>query len=272
MLAGGVMESAIYTGTIRHRRFRPALHEFTYPLFLAFLDIDRIPELMRVSRLASYERWNWASFRGRDHFGDPRQNLRERLIADAAANDLQLPDGPVFLLTHLRYLGYNFSPVSFFFCFDAGQQLQMIMAEVKNTWAETHNYWMSAANQAGHTNNSSSYLFDKSFHVSPFLGMACQYRWTFTPPGESLVIHSNLAEDGAQTFDATLSLKGEPWSAKSLRRALFRFPLMTAKTVAAIHWEALMLHCKKVPFIPHPGPGRYKKANTHPLGANWSIR
>ena len=85
------MESAIYTGSIRHRRFRPAQHEFTYPIFLAYLDIDRIPELMRVSRLSSYERWNWASFYQRDHFGDAGLSLRERLTQDAAAHDQQLP-------------------------------------------------------------------------------------------------------------------------------------------------------------------------------------
>ena len=266
------MESAIYTGSIRHRRFRPAQHEFTYPIFLAYLDIDRIPELMRVSRLSSYERWNWASFYQRDHFGDAGLSLRERLTQDAAAHDLQLPQGPIFLLTHLRYMGYNFNPVSFFFCFDAGMQLQMVMAEVKNTWAETHNYWMSAANITARSENSSSYTFRKDFHVSPFLGLDCEYRWTFTPPGSSLVIHSNLAEGGAQTFDATLSLTRAPWSAQSLRRALFEYPVMTVKTVMAIHWEAFMLYRKKVPFIPHPGPGRYKAANTRPWGANWSVR
>ncbi len=266
------MESAIYTGTVRHRRFRPVPHEFIYPIFLAYLDIDRIPELMSVSLLSSYERWNWASFYQRDHFGDPRLSLRERLTQDAADHGLQLPDGPVFLLTHLRYLGYNFNPVSFYFCFDAGMQLQMVMAEVKNTWAETHNYWMSAANLSSRSEHSNSYTFRKDFHVSPFLGMDCEYRWTLTPPGESLVVQSNLAEAGQPTFDATLALTRAPWSAQSLRRALFRFPLMTVQTVAAIHWEAFMLHRRKVPFIPHPGPGRYKAANTRPLGANWSVR
>jgi hypothetical protein len=266
------MESAIYTGSIRHRRFRPARHEFTYPIFLAYLDIDRIPELMSVSHLSAYERWNWASYYQRDHFGDVRLSLRERLAQDAAIHGLQVPDGPVFLLTHLRYLGHNFNPVSFFYCYDRGMQLQMVMAEVKNTWGETHNYWMSAMNLAGHSENARSYLFRKDFHVSPFLGLDCEYRWTFTLPGKSLVVQSNLAEDGQPTFDATLSLTRGPWSAKSLRRAFYRYPLMTVKTVTAIHWEALMLYCKKVPFIPHPGPGRYTAANTRPWGANWRVR
>src|SRR3954471_6136794 len=97
-------ESAIYQGTLRHRRFRPARHEFSYSIFMAFLDIDQIPELMNRSAVSSYNRWNWASFDQRDHFGDPSAPLRDRLQADAAAHGIQLPSGPVFLLTHLRYL------------------------------------------------------------------------------------------------------------------------------------------------------------------------
>jgi len=82
------------------------------------LDVDRIPELMRVSPFSSYNRWNWAAFHERDHFGDPRLPLRARLRQDSDAAGLSLPDGPIFLLTHLRYLGYNFNPVSFYYCHD----------------------------------------------------------------------------------------------------------------------------------------------------------
>ena len=113
-----VIDSGLFVGTLRHRRFAPVAHAFTYPLFMALLDIDRMPELMRVSRLTSYNRWNWASFDDRDHLGDPARPLRERLAADAARHGIDLPDGRIFLLTHLRYLGYCFNPVSFFYCFD----------------------------------------------------------------------------------------------------------------------------------------------------------
>ena len=140
-----MLKPGIYTGDLRHRRLGPRPHEFTYRVFLALLDIDRIPELMRVSPFASYNRWNWATFAERDHFGDPRLPLRERLARDAAANGLQLPDGPVFLLTHLRYLGYCFNPISFFYCYTASGELEMVLAEVANTFGERHNYWLSAA-------------------------------------------------------------------------------------------------------------------------------
>ena len=77
------MESGIYRGTLRHRRFFPAAHEFTYPLFMVFLDIDHLPELMRVSPLAGFNKRNWISYQEGDHFGDPRKTLPERVRADA---------------------------------------------------------------------------------------------------------------------------------------------------------------------------------------------
>lgn len=134
------MDSALYTGKLRHRRFSPRAHEFTYPVYMAFLDIDRLPELMRVSRFASYNRWNWTSYDERDHFGDPHIPLRKRLEEDAAKQGIRLPDGQIFLLTHLRYLGYGFNPVSFFYCCDRTGRLAMTLGEVNNTFGESHNY------------------------------------------------------------------------------------------------------------------------------------
>jgi len=266
-----MMESALYFGSLRHRRFSPKNHEFTYPLFMAYLDIDRLPELMQVSRLASYNRWNWASYNERDHFGDPQKPLRQRLAEDAARNSLDLPDGKIFLLTHLRYLGYNFNPVSFFYCHDSAGELHMVMAEVKNTFGETQNYWLSRVCQFGHSDHAVSYEFSKTFHVSPFLGMDCDYRWTFTLPGESLTVQTNVDENNQPVFDGTLNLIRRPWTAEWLRHALVRFPWVTAKTIAAIHFEAVRLYLKGVPVVHHPGPGHFSSANTRPLGASWSI-
>jgi DUF1365 family protein len=271
MDAGSMMESAIYFGSLRHRRFRPARHEFTYPLFMAFLDVDRISELMRVSALSSYNRWNWASFHEADHFGDLRRPLRERIAADAFEHGVQLPDGQIFLLTHLRYLGYNFNPVSFYYCYDRQEKLRAVLAEVNNTFGETRNYWLTSANQTAGAERSHSYEFDKTFHVSPFIGMGCRYAWTFTDPRESLVVQTNVREEGQAIFDGTLSLQRRPWTARWLRHALVRFPWVTAKTVAAIHWQALRLYLKKVPVVHHPGAGEFTPANARHLGANWSI-
>ena len=245
------MQPAIYSGTLRHRRFEPARHDFTYPLFMVFLDVDHIPELMKVSPFTSYNRFNWASFHERDHFGDPSLPLRQRLEADAAKHGIRLPDGPIFLLTHLRYLGYNFNPISLYYCCNREGKLDAILAEVNSTFGETHNYWLSAANQVGRP-DSRIYRCPKAMHVSPFMPMQLDYRFVLPPPGERLIAHMNTLDGEHSSFDATLRLRREPWSGASLRRALVRFPWVTAKVVAAIHWEALRLYSKRVPVFTHP--------------------
>ena len=262
------MESGIYTGTLRHRRFFPAAHEFTYPLFMVFLDIDRLPELMKVSPLAGYNRKRWVSYQERDHFGDPAKTLRERVGQDAARKDVALPDGRIFLLTHLRYLGYNFNPVSFFYCYDRNDELRMVLSEVNNTFGETENYWLTPSVEIPAGKNK-RYRFQKTFHVSPFLKLGHEYDWTFTPPGERLITQSASYEGGKEIFDSTLSLERRDWSRKELHRMLVRFPWMTAKVIAAIHWQALRLLWKRVPVVPHPGAGRFEKATTQVLGASW---
>ncbi|MEO8371624.1 MAG: DUF1365 domain-containing protein [Candidatus Solibacter sp.] len=237
----------VYSGTLRHRRFGPRRHEFSYGVFLALLDIERIPELMRVSRATAYNRWSWASFDERDHFGDPRLPLRERLARDAAAHGRQLPDGPIYLLTHLRYLGYCFNPISLFYCHDAEGRLQMVLAEVCNTFGERHNYWLPAGGSG-----PLRHTLPKQMHVSPFMDMQLDYAFVFTAPGERLTAHMSTIENGATTFDATLTLKREPWSAKAVHRALLRHPWMTLKVIAAIHWEALRLWVKGIPVFTRP--------------------
>lgn len=245
------MQTGIYIGTLRHRRFQPALHEFTYPLFMVLLDIDRIPALMKVSPLAAYNRFAWASFCERDHFGDPSLPLRERLRADAASQGISLPEGPIYLLTHLRYFGYNFNPVSFFYCCNSQGAIEMILAEVNSTFGESRNYWLDATNRIS-SQNSLRYRVPKTMHVSPFMKMALDYTFVFTPPEENLVAYMNTIDDGHTFFDATLELTRRPWSARPLHSALVRHPFVTLKVIAAIHWEALKLYLKKVPVFTKP--------------------
>jgi DUF1365 family protein len=251
------MESAIYFGSVRHRRFEPVRHEFTYPLFMAFLDIDRIPELMKTSRLTSYERFNWATYRESDHFGDPALPLRTRLETDAVNQGICLPDGPIFLLTHLRYLGYNFNPISIYYFYTRSGRLDTMLAEVNSTFGETHNYWLSAGNQVA-SPNSNVYRSRKALHVSPFMPMELDYKFVLSTPGDQLVAHMDTLDGEHRGFDATLTMHREPWNAASIRRALIRFPWITAKVISAIHWEALKLYLKKAPVFTHPARQREK--------------
>jgi hypothetical protein len=245
------LESGIFTGTLRHRRFLPVGHDFTYPLFMVFLDIDQIPALARISPFLSYNHWNWASFDDRDHLGDPHQPLRKRLETDALANGINLPAGPIYLLTHLRYLGYCFNPVSFFYCYDRAGELQTVLAEVNSTFGETRSYWLPGGDRRVRE-GALHFRAPKTMHVSPFMAMDLEYDFILTPPRENLVVHMNTRQHGKVFFDATLKLEKHPWTSESLHRTLFRHPWMTAKVIGAIHWQALRLYFKKVPVFTHP--------------------
>jgi DUF1365 family protein len=246
--------SGIYVGRLRHRRFTPRAHSFAYPTFMVLLDVDRIPSLMRVSRFTSYNRWNWAAFDDRDHLGHPRLALRERLARDAAGVGLSLPDGPIYLLTHLRYAGYCFNPVSFFYCFGGNGRVRSILAEVNNTYGGSHRYWLQPQRDPdGRTFRAST---RKSLYVSPFMPDAMHYDFAFTAPDDRLVAHMTVSPGAAghPVFDATLTLERRPWNAREIRRVLVRHPLETASVIAAIHWQALRLWLKGVPVQPRRTP------------------
>ena len=252
-----IAEPSLYVGSLRHRRFTPLGHEFTYKLFMAWLDIDRIPELMAQSRLTGYNRFRWASFYQRDHFGDAALPLRQRVEQDAREHGATLPDGPIYLLTHLRYLGYCFNPISFYYCYDRGGELGAILAEVNSTFGESRNYWLSPRNLQEPANRL-HYRCAKTMHVSPFLGMDLDYEFALTDPGQTLVAHMNtIGRGGAgKVMDATLTLARRSWNSRNLGVVLLRHPWMTAKVIAAIHWQALLLFLKRVPVFTHPGRRR----------------
>lgn len=221
------------------------------------LDIDHIPELMKKSRWTSYNRFNWASFQERDHFGDPMLSLRQRLENDASSHGILLPDGPIFLVTHLRYLNYCFNPISFYFCYGQDGKLGAVLAAVNSTFGERHNYWLGAQNQQPSA-NSLRYSCPKMLHVSPFMAMNLDYDFVLTEPKDKFVAHMNTIERDAVgetsqcLLDATLTLERQPWTSRNMARALLRHPWMTAKVIGAIHWQALRLFLKRVPVFTHP--------------------
>ena len=174
---------------------------------------------------------------------DESRPLRERLADDAARRGVALPEGRILLLTHLRYLGYCFNPVSFFYCFDADDHLQLVLAEVNNTFGGSQTYWVRPHDRA-----------PKSLYVSPFLQMDLEYVFDFATPGESLVAHMETRNAGGTLLDATLRLDRRAWSAREIRRALVRHPVMTVSVIAGIHREALRLWWKGVPIVPRPSP------------------
>ncbi|MGB5986381.1 MAG: DUF1365 domain-containing protein [Desulfobacterales bacterium] len=249
------MKSSIYEGTIRHRRFRPRANVFQYRLFFMYLDLAELPELFELHPLWSLERLNVATFRRRDHFGDPAIPLDQAVRDLVQTHTGCRPQGPIRLLTHLRYFGYCFNPASFYYCFDpADTRVETQVLEIHNTpWLERHCYVLDQARNEHPFENWRRYRLDKVFHVSPFIDMNIRYDMRLSIPGETLGVHIIDCHEGEKLFDATLRLRRRALSRHALSRALIKYPALTLKVSAMIYWQALRLTLKGAPFFTHPG-------------------
>lgn len=247
------MKSCVYEGTVRHRRTAPVHHAFRYRIFMMYLDLAELPNLFRGRYLWSAHRPNLAWFSQADHLGNLLFPLDRNVRDLVELKTGRRPAGPIRLLTHLRYFGYGFNPVSVYFCFDPlDQHVETIVAEVSNTpWGEQHCYVLGEALDEG-IGRRHRYRFDKQFHVSPFMGMEVEYDWRFGTPGAGLAMHMENLHDGMRFFDATMALRRKEITGASLARVLVQYPMMTLRVIVAIHWQALRLWLKRCPFVPHP--------------------
>lgn len=251
------MQSCLYFGRVSHRRHGgasdPVSNQFEYRMFMVWLDLGELDTVFRGRWLWSARRRALAWLRRADHFGDPAQPLENTVRDLVAARTGRRPTGPIRLLTHLRYFGHCFNPVSFYYCYDdSGTSLETIVAEVSNTpWGETHLYVLPR-DEATVRGPTREFALDKEFHVSPFLPMETRYQWRFTEPGERLVVYLRNEERGRHAFDATLNLARREITGASLAGALLRFPFMTMRVVLLIYWQALKLMLKGAIFYTHP--------------------
>jgi DUF1365 family protein len=244
---------AVYEGVVRHRRLVPHPHAFQYRMAQLYLDLDEIDRAFAQRWLWSAGRHNVAQFRRSDYLGPAELTLAEAVRRRVQQATGHRPLGPIRLLTHLRYFGYVFNPVSFYYCYDCdGVTLIAIVAEITNTpWKERHAYVLPIETALA-LGGALYWSFPKTFHVSPFMPMAREYAWRLTTPGANLLVHMDVLHEGRREFDATLALKRRPLSSASLARVLWRYPLMTVQVVGGIHWQALRLWVKRNPIHNHP--------------------
>lgn len=259
-----VKHSAIYRGTVRHRRFYPKHHEFSYESTLFYIDLDELPFLFDDIRGWSLEARNIGRFCRADYLGDAAVPLKQAVQDEVMGLLGYCPQGPVRMLTNLRVWGVCFNPVTFYYVFDDDAVFpRVILAQVNNTpWNQRYCYALECDPQTGKINTH----FEKQFHVSPFNPLAMTYRWISTSPAENLVVHlenhappavhvdtveSASAENPILHMDATLTLVREPWSRSALQGILWAQPWLAIKVPVAIYWEALKLLIKRVPFYGH---------------------
>jgi hypothetical protein len=266
-----VTACAVYEGTVRHRRFEPIEHEFSYRLFLMYLDLDELPAALDPYPLWSARRPAPARFRREDFMGDPARPLAECARDAVEAETGSRPAGPVRLLTGLRYLGHSFNPVSFYYCFDsAAKRVEAVVADVENIpWGERHAYVIARGEREGPMLSGE---LDKSLHVSPLMGMGQTYAFRAGEPSERLAVHiesrprrgaRSEAERAGKSFDATLSLRRRELSRPLLLGMLARYPAMSLQVVAKIYAQSLRLKLKGARYFPHPR-GRKPKGFVSP--------
>lgn len=246
-----MLNSAIYTGLVHHRRFTPTPHQFQYRVFMMYLDLDELPQIFTSRWFWSYLKPNIACFKRSDYFGDAAQPLKTEILRKVEQDIGKKPLGKVCLLTNMRYFGHCFNPVSFYYCYAADNKtIEAIVTHITNTpWGEDYAYVHDCAE-----NSPLHFSLSKSFHVSPFMPMNIDYDWRFSTPADTLNVYMKNIQSDAKMFDATLTLARQALTATALNLTLLKYPLMTIKVVAAIYWQALQLWVKRVPFHTHPAP------------------
>lgn len=255
------LNSAIYEGEVRHRRFGKVERQFSYRVFMTYLDLAEIPEVMAVHPLWSTRPRSPVSFRRADYLGPADKPLDECVRDRVEAQTGTRPQGPVRMLTNLRFLGLLENPVSFYYCFDrTGRQLEAVLSEVTNTpWGDRHCY---VSDEVRHRGTVVSSRVEKALHVSPLMDMDHTYELTFGLPGASLPVHIDSKKDGRKAFDATLKLSRKEIDRAALGRLLLTYPPMSYRVLAGIYSQAAVTWLKGARF--HARPPAAKAGSRQP--------
>jgi DUF1365 family protein len=242
------MNSALYECIVMHRRLQPKQHEFVYRIFMFWLDLDELDELMRTNPLFGYNEPNVYSFRDADHFSLGGATTRDNVVEFLRREGETREPTSVRVLMLPRVFGYTFNPISVFFFYDETGEAYTSVVEVENTFLERKPFHVPR-NDAGFHRRVT-----KHFYVSPFSDLDLAFDFRLEAPGERLRILIDDYRGEERELISSLTGTRVPLTTGNLAKFTFKYPLITLKVIGAIHWQAFRLWWKRVPF-------RRKEAN-----------
>lgn len=242
--------SRLYQGSVMHHRLSPKVHRFNYAVFSICIDLDELESLDSQLRWFSLNRFNLFSFYPADHCRDSSLALKEDILKRLQDEEWAKGTVRIELLCYPRVLGYVFNPLSCYFCYDQQNNLLGILYEVSNTFGEQHSYPLEAKQDQ----RKQQQRCEKAFYVSPFMPFDCEYQFSVTPPNESVDIHIRQTQQQDTIFIAAFSGRQQSLTDNGLLINFIKYPLMTIKVIAAIHWEALRLWKKGLKLQPRLPP------------------
>jgi DUF1365 family protein len=237
-----------------HHRLAPKKHSFWYNIYMFYLDLDEIELLSKQLKWFSHNHFNLFNFRDGDHLQLPKENpdqhksVKEQISAYITTHGVHINDGKIMLLTNLSVFGYNFNPVSFYFCFDNEGNPLCAVAEISNTYHEMKMFFFGKEDFVGGAFRQQT---EKLFYVSPFIDLDTFFDFTLVIPNKKLDIKiDDYDKEGKRFFLSTLKGDRKPLTNRYMLQFFFSIPLIPLRVMGLIHWQAFKLWIKKINYHP----------------------
>lgn len=246
---GRRMRSALYMGSVSHRRKAPFEHKLRYRTYSMLLDLDEVETVVSRIPILSHNRWNLFSVHDRDHGARDGTPMRAWADQQLAAAGIDIAGGRIEVLLFPRLLGYTFNPLTIWFCHHADGSLRSVIYEIHNTFGHSHSHLVPITDNAPHRHS-----FAKELHVSPFFDTDGTYAFTLRPAAERMSVSIDYSNADGELLTATMVGNRTELSTATLARAFLTHPLLTMKVIAGIHWQALRLWRRGAKYRSIPEP------------------
>lgn len=245
------LRSRLYVGQVYHKRLRPREHVLRYSVFSLLIDLSEIDEIAQRFWLFSHNRFNLLGFNDRDFGESENESLSEYVQRKLRDSDIHKMPARTLISCYPRVMGHAFNPLSLFYCLDDNDNCYAVVHEVHNTFGERHAYVLPVNSESQNDDAWIKQNADKALFVSPFNHMGMHYEFRLNKPDEKQVVVIRASDKQGLVITASYIAKREMLSSSHLLKLFFRIPLLGAKVVSGIHWEAFKLWVKGVPLFKH---------------------